>query len=82
MGTDPDPLVEELLRARRDRQVLAVAVGVGIVISVLLGLGSTLGSIGGAQARNHGTLAYFVVPLLASIGVGYALYWLRRRRVR
>ncbi len=70
------------MRARRDRQVLAVAVGVGIVVSVVLGLGSTLGSIGGDHARNHGTLAYFILPLLASLGVGYGLYWLRRRRRR
>ncbi len=77
---DPDPLVEELVRARRDRQVLAVAVGIGIVLSVVLGVGSTLGALGGAHYRNHGALAYFVVPLGASVGVGYGLYWLRRRR--
>jgi len=70
------------VRARRDRQVLAVAVGIGIVVSVLLGLGSALGALGGEHARNHGALAYFVVPLLVSIGVGYGLYWLRRRRRR
>ena len=77
---DPDPLVEELVLARRDRQVLAVAVGIGIGLSVVLGVGSTLGALGGEQARNHGALAYFVVPLVASTGVGYGLYWLRRRR--
>ncbi len=76
---EPDPLVEELVRARRDRQVLAVAVGIGIVLSVVLGVGSTLGAMGGERGRNHGALAYFIVPLVASIGVGYALYWWRRR---
>ena len=79
---DPDRLVEELVRARHDRQVLAVAVGIGIVLSVVLGVGSTLGALGGEHYRNHGALAYFVVPLVLSIGVGYALYSLRRRRRR
>ncbi|MBA3460054.1 MAG: hypothetical protein H0T46_08850 [Deltaproteobacteria bacterium] len=77
MGADPDPLVEELVRARRDRQVIAVAVACGIVVSVLLGLGASLGSLGD---RNQGMLAYFVVPLALSLVIGYGLYWLRRRR--
>ncbi len=80
MGADPDPLVEELVRARHDRQVLAIAVGIGIVASVLLGTFSALGALGGDTAHNHAALAYFVLPLAASIGIGYALYWLRRRR--
>ena len=80
MGADPDPLVEELVRARHDRQILAVAVGVGIVCSVVLGVFAALGALGGDRARNHAALAYFVLPLVASIGIGYGLYWLRRRR--
>ena len=80
VGADPDPLVEELVRARHDRQVLAVAVGVGIVASVVLGIFFSLGAIGGDRPRNHAALAFFVLPLVASIGIGYGLYWLRRRR--
>lgn len=72
MGTDPDPLVEELVRARRDRLVLAYFIAVGIVASVVLGVGSSLGALGGEDVRNHGALAYFVVPLAASIAFGYA----------
>ncbi|MEO7091875.1 MAG: hypothetical protein ABI175_01410 [Polyangiales bacterium] len=80
MGADPDPLVEELVRARHDRQILAVTVGVGIVASVVLGVFFALGALGGDRARNHAALAYFTLPLVFSIGVGYGLYWLRRRR--
>ncbi len=80
MGVDPDPLVEELVRARHDRQILAVAVGVGITVSVVLGVFFSLGGLGGDHARNHAALAYFTLPLIASIGIGYGLYWLRRRR--
>ncbi len=80
MGADPDPLVEELVRARHDRQIVAVAVGIGIACSVVLGVFFALGALGGDRARNHAALAYFVLPLVASIGIGYGLYWLRRRR--
>ena len=79
MGPEDDPLVEELVRARRDRQVIAIAVAVGIVLSTVLGLGAAIGPLGGA-ARNHAALAYFVVPLALSLGVGYGLDWMRRRR--
>jgi hypothetical protein len=80
VGADPDPLVEELVRARRDRLVIAHAVAVGIVVSVVLGVGSALATFGGGASRNHGALAYFVVPLAASVAVGYGIFWLRRRR--
>ena len=79
---EDDPLVEELVRARRDRQVIAVAVAVGIVVSVVLGIGAAMGALGGREARGHGALAYFVVPLALSIAVGYGHDWLRRRRRR
>ncbi|MBL9013503.1 MAG: hypothetical protein JNL83_04955 [Myxococcales bacterium] len=82
MGPDDDPLVEELVRSRRDRQVLAVAVAIGIVTSVVLGLGAALGSLGGHEPRNHGALAYFLVPLVLSLAIGYGHDWLRRRRAR
>jgi len=80
VGADEDPLVDEIVRARRDRMVIAIAVAVGIVVSVVLGLGSSMGALGGEQARNHGALAYFVVPLAASLAIGYGLYWIRTRR--
>jgi hypothetical protein len=80
VGPDPDPLVEEVLRARRDRRVLVVAIAIGIVTSVVLGLGAALGGLGGAEPRNHAALAYFVIPLVASLVIGNGLYWLRRRR--
>lgn len=82
MGADEDPLVEELVRARHDRQIIAVSVGIGIVCSVVLGVFFALGAIGGDRPRNHAALAFFVLPLGASIGIGYALYWWRRRRAR
>ena len=80
MGPEDDPLVEELVRARRDRQVIAIAVAIGIVFSTVLGMGAALGALGGATPRNHGALAYFVIPLALSIGVGYGHDWWRRRR--
>lgn len=80
MGPDADPLVEELVRARRDRQVIAIAVAVGIVLSTVLGIGAAMGALGGREARGHGALAYFVVPLAVSIAVGHGVDWLRRRR--
>ena len=77
--TDPDPLVEELVRARRDRRVLVVCVAIGIVLSVVLGLGASLGALVGTRTYAPATLALFVGPLALSTGLGYALY---RRRVR
>jgi len=82
VGADPDPLVEELVHARHDRQVFAVAVGIGIACSVVLGVFFALGALGGDAPRNHAALAFFVLPLGASTGIGYALYWLRGRRRR
>ena len=79
MGSEDDPLVEELVRARRDRQVIAIAVGVGIVFSAVLGLGAALGAVHGTE-RDHAALVFFVMPLVLSLAVGYGLYWLRRRR--
>jgi hypothetical protein len=80
VGADPDPLVEEVVRARHDRQIVAVAVGVGIICSVVLGVFFSLSGLGTDRTRNHAALAYFVLPLAGSIGIGYGLYWLRRRR--
>lgn len=79
--SEPDPLVEEIVRARRDRRPLVVAAAIGIVLGVALGMPMFLGAIGGDQSRNHAALAFFLAPLVVSMAIGYALYrWRIRRR--
>lgn len=82
---DPDPLVEELVRARRDRRVLVVAAVIGIIAGVALGMAMFLGALGsaveGAEQSNHDALAFFLVPLIVSMAVGYVVYrWRSARR--
>ena len=79
--SDPDPLVEEIVRARRDRRPLVIAAALGIVIGAVLGMAMFLGALGGDRARNHAALAAFVTPLIVSMTVGYGVYrWRIRRR--
>ncbi len=79
--SDPDPLVEEMVRARRDRRPLLVAAALGIVLGVALGMAMFLGALGGDRSRNHAALAYFVTPIFVSMGIGYGVYrWRIRRR--
>jgi CHASE2 domain-containing sensor protein len=84
VADDPDPLVEELLRARRDRRPVLVGAAIGIVLGVTFGMASFLGALGsaveGEQARNHAAIVYFVAPLAIGLGLGYAVYGVRRRR--
>lgn len=79
--SDPDPLVEEILRARRDRRPLVIAAAIGIIVGVALGMAMFLGALGGERSRNHAALAFFVSPLILSMAVGYGVYrWRIRRR--
>lgn len=79
--SDPDPLVEEMVRARRDRRPLVIAAAVGIMVGVALGMTMFLGAIGGDRSRNHVALASFVTPMLVSMAIGYGAYrWRIRRR--
>lgn len=79
--SDPDPLVEEIVRARRDRRPLVIAAALGIVIGAVLGMAMFLGALGGDRSRNHAALAAFVTPLIVSMTVGYGVYrWRIRRR--
>ncbi len=82
--SEPDPLVEELLRARRDRRPLVIAVVIGIVAGVVLGMASVLGTFGaavsGPRDRHMATLLYFVAPVVVSVGAGALLTRARQRR--
>lgn len=79
--SDPDPLVEEILRARRDRRPLVIAAAVGIIVGVALGMAMVLGALGSERSRNHAALAFFVSPLIISMALGYGAYrWRIRRR--
>ncbi len=79
--SDPDPLVEEMVRARRDRRPLVIAAAIGILLGVALGMAMVLGAIGGDRSQNHAALAFFVTPLVVSMALGYAVYrWRIRRR--
>ena len=79
--SDPDPLVEEMIRARRDRRPLVIAAAIGIMLGVALGMAMFLGALGGDRSRNHAALAFFVTPLVVSMAVGYGVYrWRTRRR--
>ena len=79
--SDPDPLVEEMVRARRDRRPLVIAAAIGIVVGVVLGMAMLLSTLGGDRSRNHAALASFLTPMLVSMTVGYGIYrWRSRRR--
>lgn len=79
--SDPDPLVEESVRARRDRRPLVIAAAIGIMLGVALGMAMFLGALGGDRSRNHAALAFFVTLLIVCMAVGYSVYrWRIRRR--
>lgn len=82
--SEPDPLVEELLRARRDRRPLVIAVVLGIVAGIVLGMASVVGAFGaavsGTRDRHLATLLYFVAPVGVSVGVGALITRARQRR--
>lgn len=83
MGVEPDPLVEEMLRARRHRRILVVAAAIGIVVGVTLAMGVFLGAMGSAvdgAARGSAAVGYLVVPVAACLTTGYVIYARRRRR--
>ncbi len=85
MAVDPDPLIEEIVRARRDRLVLVIAAVIGIVVGAVLGMGFTLGAFGSAvdgarHPRSPAALLFFVAPLAVTMPVGYLVYLAIRRR--
>jgi hypothetical protein len=87
--SDPDPLVGEIERDRRDRRVLVVAAAIGIISGTVVGLAFLLGAIdaaasptGGFFAR-HDALFCILGPPVISFAAGYAIFAARRRhRVR
>jgi hypothetical protein len=84
---DQDPLVGEIQRERRERRVIVIAAAVGIITGVVAGMAFMLGALGEAAHdargfRSHGALVFFVGPPLLSMGVGYAIFMIRRRRRR
>jgi hypothetical protein len=89
-GTDPqpDPLIDEIQRDRRDRRVLVIAAAIGIIAGAVIGMAFMLGAIGDAAARRHSwfhdhyVLLFIVGPPLISMAIGYAIFALRRRRHR
>ena len=78
---EPDPLVAEIVRERRDRRVLVVAAAIGIIASAIVGMAVVLGAIGGAayHARGHALLIFVLGPPLVSMAIGHAIFALRRR---
>lgn len=79
--SDPDPLVDEIVRARRDRRPLVIAAAIGITLGAALGMAMFLGAVGGDRSRNHAALAFFVAPLLVCLAIGYGMHrWRTRRR--
>lgn len=82
--SDPDPLVEEMVRARRDRLPLVIAVSLGIVLGVALAMATFLGALDGGDryhTRNHAAFAFFG-PLIGCMAIGYVVYRVRTRRRR
>jgi sterol desaturase/sphingolipid hydroxylase (fatty acid hydroxylase superfamily) len=84
VAADPDPLVEEMMRARRSRRPLVIAVSIGIVIGVALAMAMFLGALGGEEPRDHSrnraAMAFFVAPLVFT-AIAYAIHrWRGRRR--
>lgn len=79
---ESDPLVDEIVRTRRDRLPLVIAAVVGIIAGVALGMGYTLGALGSAAngARNPAALIFFIGPPIITMSIGYAVHVLRRRR--
>lgn len=82
--SDPDPLVEEMVRARRDRLPLVIAAAVGIVLGVALAMATFLGALDRGDShhtRNHAAFAFFG-PLIVCMALGFVVYRVRARRRR
>jgi len=81
MPEELDMMIEEIATERRHRMVLVVAAVIGIVAGALIGIGASLHGISGANgARNPGMLVFFVLPFMASMAIGYAIYGVLRWR--
>jgi hypothetical protein len=83
---DPDPLVGEIWRERRDRRVLVIAAAIGIISGAVVGMAFLLGRIDDAAApargffAAHDALSWILAPPVLSVAIGYAIFALRRRR--
>ncbi|HUJ57697.1 MAG TPA: hypothetical protein VLX92_04380 [Kofleriaceae bacterium] len=82
-----DPLIEEVARDRRQRNILVVAGVVGILASATLGIAFTFDLLGswahGASGNgNPAGLIFFVGPFALCMAIGYAMYRLSRRLAR
>jgi hypothetical protein len=82
--SEPDPLVEEILRARRERLPVVIGAALGIVLGVALAMATFLGALAGASgshAHDHAALAWFG-SLIACPAIGVLIYQRRTRRRR
>jgi hypothetical protein len=85
---DPDPLVGEIQRERRDRRVLVIAAAIGIISGAVVGMAFMLGAIDdageatGGLLHGHGALLGILGPPVLCMAIGYAIFALRRRRRR
>jgi hypothetical protein len=84
-GDSPDPLIGELHRERRHRQVIVVSAVIGIISGVAVGMGFVLGAFGDAARapigpRSPALLVFFIGPPIVCMAIGYAIYALLSRR--
>lgn len=83
-----DPVIEDALTEQRDRRVIVVAAVIGIIASIVCGLGFTLGMFGdevrgAAGARNPAGLLFFGAPFVICLGIGHLVHRIvRARRAR
>jgi hypothetical protein len=85
---DPDPLIGEIQRERRDRRILVIAAAVGIICGAVVGMAFMLGAIDDADYATsgllhaHGALLGILGPPVLCMAIGYAMFALRRGRRR
>ncbi len=74
-----DPLLEEMIRTQRDRNIIVIAAVIGIVASAVVGIGFSLSGLAASGPRNPGGLIFFVGPFAICMALGYAIHACVRR---
>jgi hypothetical protein len=79
-----DPMIEAVIRERRQRNILVVAAVTGILLSVLSGMAFTFDLLGdwthgASTVGNPAGFIFFIAPFAVCMGIGTVIFKVVRR---